>query len=101
LGRDVLCKAGINSNSSTQTTTWDELMVPWQPKSYFDSKHFGMHVHHVIDNLSSQDFDSFSTQPCAQEILESKYNKVSTDDVAHQQQHLPQRQRIQLASILG
>jgi uncharacterized protein YciI len=60
-----------------------------------------MHVHHVIDNLPSQDFDSFSTQPCAQEILGSKYDKVSTNDVAHQQQHLPQRQQIQLANILG
>jgi hypothetical protein len=102
LGCDgVLCPAGINTNSSTQTTTWDALMVPWQPKSYFDSKHFGMHVHNVIDNISSQDFDSFFTQPSAQEILESKYDKISTYEVAHQQQNLPQRQRIQLANILG
>jgi hypothetical protein len=33
--------------------------------------------------------------------MESKYDNVSTDEVAHQQQHLPRRQRIQLANILG
>jgi hypothetical protein len=65
LGQDVLCPAVINTNSNTQTTTWDDLMVPWQPKLYFDNKHFGIHVCHEIDKLSSQDFDSFSTQPCA------------------------------------
>jgi hypothetical protein len=33
--------------------------------------------------------------------LESKYDKISIDEVAHQQQHLPQKQHIQLANILG
>jgi hypothetical protein len=50
LGRDVLCPAGINTKSNTQTTTWDDYTVPWQPISYFDNKHLGIHVHHVIDN---------------------------------------------------
>ena len=45
--------------------------------------------------------DSFSVQKGTKEILESKYEKVDTEQVAEQQQHLPQRQRDQLSSILG
>jgi hypothetical protein len=78
-------------------------MVPWQPaRDFLDSvPNTDKFLAEAIGMFLDQAPESFSTQHGVQEILESKYDKVSTDEVAQQQEHLSQRQRQQLASLLS
>jgi transposase InsO family protein len=99
LGNDVLVPAGFDILGSTQTIQWHDVSVPWQPRSYF---HKESSMAEAVNNFFAPSIvESFSTQKSVHEILEAKYDKVSTNDVAQQQKHLPQRQKDQLAALLA
>jgi transposase InsO family protein len=101
LGIDVMVPAGIDVHPSNQTIQWGDLSVPWRSPSSLSDKGFPGSLKQVIDHLAPEpQFDSFSVQLGAQEILSSKYEQVDTDTTAQQQRHLSQRQRGQLAETL-
>jgi hypothetical protein len=56
----------------------------------------------ISNELFDNSFDSFSTQQEVKETLASKYDEITTQEVAQQQQqqHLAQRQREELGSVL-
>ena len=101
LGNDVLVPAGIDPKPSTQTIHWGDLVCTWQPRSYFHDRQFGPRLDVVNNELLDNSFDSFSTQQGVKEILASKYDEVATYEVAQRQQHLSQRQREELGSVLS
>ena len=37
LGLDVLKPLGIDISCSTETLTWNNIRIPWKPKSYLDN----------------------------------------------------------------
>jgi Reverse transcriptase (RNA-dependent DNA polymerase) len=102
VGNDVLVPAGIDILASSQTLRWLDLSVPWQDRSYLGGNTLGSGMEETLDGFfSASELQSFSIQHGVQEILESKYDRVSTIDVALQQEHLPQRQRQQLSELLA
>ncbi len=40
LGNDVMVPAGFDIRGSTQTIQWNDVSVPWQPRSYFQQEKF-------------------------------------------------------------
>ena len=103
-GLDFLVPVGIEISCLTQTISWDNVKVPWQPKTTLKDNKFGSYLIQTIDSFNEdpdQDWDCFAAQTSVKEILESKYDKVSTNSVAQEQVHLTPRQREVLAVLLG
>jgi hypothetical protein len=98
LGNDVLVPAGFDIMGSTRTIQWDDISVPWRPREYFSGDHLGSFIAEAVDDLFAPVAESFSTQYSVQEILESKYDQISTQEFAMQQTHPSQTQRSQLAN---
>jgi hypothetical protein len=101
LGIDVLVPAGIDLRPSEQTIQWGDLSVPWRPHDSFSNQSFPQALRLSTDRLAPEpEFDSFTTQLGAQEILSSKYDEVNTSEMAQKQVHLSQGQRDQLSGVL-
>ena len=106
LGLDVLKPLGIDISCSTETLTWNNIRIPWKPKSYLDNAS-------ITDaqlaetsfcalpdfNIGHTEFDSFAA-PAATTIRQSEYSKVNINDVVQAQTHLTHRQQQELASVL-
>jgi hypothetical protein len=98
LGNDVLRPAKFVINSADAIIQWLDLSIPWQDLETLTNETFSLET---ANSSLSYDAESYSTSRGVQEILEAKYDKVSTTEVANQQTHLSQRQREQLAGTLA
>ena len=85
LGMDFLAPVGIDAINSKQTIVWDDSSQPYHSRDAYSSK----------QELLLNTIECLATT----EILEAKYEKVDTDEVAEQQTHLTRAQRRNLAAI--
>ena len=81
LGRDFLLALKIDPCFSTLTINWDNLSIPFKPRTVWNDPY---NVRTIL----------------ATEIQESKYEQVSVQEVAHNQTHLTPQQQDDLAAIL-
>ena len=106
LGLDVLVPLGIEISCSTKTITWNDIKIPWKPKSYLDDTSltdpqlnescFCAPPNYTIGYTN---LDSFAA-PASTTILHSEYTAVNIDDVVKAQIHLNTEQQTELASVL-
>jgi hypothetical protein len=98
VGLDILKSLGIEICCGSQNIRWSDITVAWKPRSHFAKDNFERHLQEMTESfLGDSEIDN---QPGSNEILESKYDDVSTAEVARQQQHLSPDERDNLAEIL-
>ncbi|KAG7337808.1 hypothetical protein IV203_015277 [Nitzschia inconspicua] len=101
LDRDFLTEAKIVPNTDTSCIHWGDLSCPWRPRDAYAKSNLTDNIGSASHTLPvDTEFDSISLEIGSKSILSSKYDQVSTEEVAQQQHHLPQRQRTDLAAIL-
>jgi len=81
LGRNFLRKLKIDPLCSTHTTTWEDVSIPFKPRSFWNDPY------NVRTALATQ-------------IQESKYEQASVEEVVAKQAHLTTQQQLDLTEIL-
>ena len=102
LGADFLTKAGINIMYETGTMEWFENVVPMRNTYEISDKDYlsltdAIEIQHEENYFGSDWMDCYLASP----LLDAKYEKINTDDVAEQQTQLTSIQRKQLADLLA
>jgi hypothetical protein len=99
LGNDFLIAVGINCNGSDQTITWLDNSIPYKTVDYFEQKQ--QLYMDFLESLSPEEGINEDDETCTSQILQAKYQKVDSKEVAEKQTHLTSTQRSDLASLLS
>ena len=102
LGTDFLSKTGIDIKYSTRTMKWFDDELPLRdPSNITDKEILAMAgVLEMQQEMELFDLDWYDPVCHAIEILEAKYEKVSTNEVVDQLEHLNLQQKEDLKAVL-
>ncbi len=103
LGADFLTKTGIDFKYSTCTKEWFDNELPlWNPYSLTDKDTLAMaEILEIQQEIELFGMDWYDPTCYAIEILDAKYEKVSTDDYVEQLDHLTPQQKKDLKGVLN
>jgi hypothetical protein len=100
VGMDLMQAVGINISCTTKTVSWNDNTIPFHPSDYFGST-FPISLAEAMYVIEAEEQEAAALGYKSKTILHSKYEAINTEEVAEQQKHLSQRQRKDLAKILG
>ena len=103
LGADFLTKCGIAIKYSSGTIEWFDSELPMRDPKYLDNNDYlamaeTLEVQREEEQLFGKDW--YDPDCYATEILDAKYEKVSTDEVVEQCTHLNATQKEDLRKVL-
>jgi hypothetical protein len=103
LGADFLTKTGIDIRYSSGTIEWFDSELPMRDPKYLDHGDYlamaeSLEVHREEEQIFGRDW--YDSDCHASEILDAKYEEVSTDEVIAQCTHLSTAQREDLRTVL-
>ena len=103
LGADFLTKTGIDVKHSTHTIEWFDNELPlWDPYILTDKDTLAMaEIIEIQQEIELFGMDWYDLTCYAIEILDAKYEKVSTDDNVEQLDHLSPQQKKDLKGVLN
>ena len=91
IGRDLLCKLGININFSTSTCSWDNSVIPMRAVEDLTNPHsYAIEESGALKEATKR----------LKKILDAKYEPVKIDKVIYGSQHLSSDQKSQLKKLL-
>jgi hypothetical protein len=101
LGHELMVAARMVICCDTQTIRWGDLSVPWKDPSFLRDGTFHQYVGDAISNTRPEvGLDCYTIQLTSKDILASKYDQVDVQTMAQKQEHLTQRQRMELGQLL-
>ncbi len=103
LGADFLTKTGIDVKHSTHTIEWFDNELPlWDPYILTDKDTLAMaEILEIQQDIELFGMDWYDPTCYAIEILDAKYEKVSTDDYVEQLDHHTPQQKKDLKGVLN
>ena len=103
LGADFLTKTGIDVKYSTGTIQWFENELPLRdPRLLKDQDYAAMaEISAIQQEVEFFGMDWYDPTCYATEILDAKYEKVHTDDVVEQLNHLNDQQKTDIKQVLS
>ena len=104
LGADFLRKTGIDAKYCTRTIEWFENELPLQESFFSLTDKETLAIAEILEiqqEIELYGMDWYDPTCYAIEILDAKYEKVSTDDCVQQLDHLTPQQKKDLKEVLN